>query len=146
MDVEVHALALLQVGNHVKEVPSLRVALRTQHPHQTFHVLPGQHAECLKANRGIDIITQNGFTGICVPGKEAVEGLSQESLAKRAVFLSSYFDGFLEIACQRHVQRSFCFRALYVVQRSCAVRMSRFCRFFVPPPSKMTKCSPSFPK
>src|SRR5215813_950051 len=141
MDVEVHALALLQVGYHVKEVPGLRVAFRTQHPHQTFRVLPSQHAECLKANRGVDIITQNGFTSVCVPCKEAVEGLGQESLAKRAVFLSTCFDGFLEIACQRHVQCSCCFRALYVVQRSCAVLISRFCRFFVPPPSKMTKCS-----
>jgi hypothetical protein len=42
MDVEVHAFALLQMGNHVKEVPGLRVAFRTQHPHQAFRVLPGK--------------------------------------------------------------------------------------------------------
>ena len=56
-----HALALLQVGNHVKEVPGLRVAFRTQHPHQTFRVLPGQRAECLKANRSVDVTLQRHF-------------------------------------------------------------------------------------
>jgi len=52
---------VLQIGNDLKQVASLRVATGTEHPHQTFRRAMGNVAQFGKANCGIDEIAQYDF-------------------------------------------------------------------------------------
>jgi hypothetical protein len=93
---------LLQIGNDLEQVASLRVAVGTEHPHQALRGAMGSVAQLCEANRGIDKITQYDFASFHVTGEEVFDSLAEKRLAEARVAFYARPDCFLEIPCQSH--------------------------------------------
>ena len=59
--MKAHASALLQIADHAEQVVSLRVAARAEHADQALGRRAGRRAELLEADRGLDVIAQDGL-------------------------------------------------------------------------------------
>jgi len=55
-------------------------------------------AQHLESERGVDAVTQHGFTGFQTPGQEALGSFAEESIAKFGVMTSARLIGFPEYA------------------------------------------------
>ena len=66
--LKVKSFSPLKVRNHIEQVPRLRVALRTEHAHETLRGRVSQIAQFLEADGCIDVITENRFAGVEIAG------------------------------------------------------------------------------
>jgi hypothetical protein len=50
---------LLQIADHVEEIPGLRIAARSEHADQAFRLRARGLAELLKSDRRLDVVAQD---------------------------------------------------------------------------------------
>ena len=100
-DFEDGTVNLLKVGNHLKEVASLRIPARAKHPHKTLRRLCEGLAKCHETDRSIDILAQNGLGCVEVSREHVVNGTAKELAAEVGV-CEVLQDGFAKTACQWH--------------------------------------------
>src|SRR6266566_4522808 len=101
-DFEAHTFRLLQIGNDLKQVASLRVATGAEHPHQTFRRPMRNVAQFRKANCGVNEIAQYDLAGFHVTREKVFDALSEKRLAETRIAFYARPDCFLEISCQSH--------------------------------------------
>jgi hypothetical protein len=84
-NLKANAFPALQKTDDLEEILNSRIAGRPQHSQQTL----GRNVRCLgdfgKADGRIDVITQDGFAGRGIAGKQVLDPFPQEFLAKLLV-------------------------------------------------------------
>jgi len=108
----VQALDPLELADHLEQVARLRVPPRTEHAHEALGRSPRETAELLKADRGVDVVAEDGLPGIEIAGKETLHPFRQQLLSILPVLPDPGLHGFLERARQRHPHFSCDFRCL----------------------------------
>ena len=83
--MKANAFQALQKTDDLEEIVGAGIARRPQHSHQTL----GRNVRCLgdfgEADRGIDVIAQDGFASGGVASKQALDTLPQELFSKLLV-------------------------------------------------------------
>ena len=79
---EVKTLALLKAADDLEQVPSLRIAVRTEHAHQALGRLFGQSAQLLKPDRGVDVVAQHRLAGVHITRQQALDTLLEQLLTE----------------------------------------------------------------
>ncbi len=102
MDFEDSAFELLEVGDHVEEVARLRVALRTEHPHQTLGRFGEGATERDEAKRTVDVLAQNGLGRVEVAGHHVADRFAQKLAAKGRIG-ELFLDRLSEAPCEGHL-------------------------------------------
>ena len=65
-------LALLYAADDLEQVASVRIAGRTEHPHQALGRLVSQQAQLVEPDGRVDIVAQHGLARIDVTGEQAL--------------------------------------------------------------------------
>src|SRR5260370_36744887 len=94
---------LLQFGENTEDVGGGWIAFRPQHAHEARGGELHRLLQFGGADRGVDIVVQNGLTGGNVADEHALDGFAQQSRAESRIGLRLVADEFLEISCQCHV-------------------------------------------
>ena len=97
---ERNALALLQAGNHSKQVVGAGIALVAEHAHQALRVLFHFFGQGLKPNCCVHVVTQKHFAGFEIVAEKRADRLAEQANPKLRITLGACLDGILEISGQ----------------------------------------------
>jgi hypothetical protein len=95
-NVDAQPGALLKLSDYRQKVSCIGVAARAEHAHQTLRRSAGNRRQVVEANRRIDVIANDGFTGLEIAGEKGLEAFGQQSFAKLGIALRASLDGLLE--------------------------------------------------
>src|ERR1039458_5435606 len=135
---------LLKASDDFEEVGGGWVAFGAEHLMQCLGVDAGLLGQRGKAHGRIDEIAQNLSAQRALACQQRINGVTQQAAAKLLVTAHPRLYRLSKIPRQRHGSLLFC--NLYSCQHATASAMSSCCRCLVPPQSRMTIRSPSFPK
>src|SRR4051794_24868124 len=95
------AVGFLEISYEFEKIAGMRIAFRTQHPHQAFWRSPQSFAELDESHSSVDVLTKNHLCGVQFTGKHICDRLAEEGAP---IFLVAQFlhDGLFEAFCKRH--------------------------------------------
>src|ERR1700722_3720644 len=75
----------LQIPDDPEEITRLRVSTRPEHANKAFRWGAGRGAESLKAHGRLDVVTENGLTGLDVSREHRIDSFAQKSHAEGGI-------------------------------------------------------------
>lgn len=103
MHLETDTALGLQRRNHAQQMPSVRIALGAEHPHQALRRCSGGLAQCMEAEGRIDVIAQDRFRRVDIALDQRLDRLLEQRLPEFRIAFDARFDEILEAPGQRHV-------------------------------------------
>src|SRR4051812_10260410 len=100
--LEMKPLFFLEVLNDLEEITRLRVAARTEHPHQAFRRPLRSAAQLLKPDRGVDVVAKDRLPSVEITGEKAFDAFPQQLLPVFPISSEACLHRFLELPRQRH--------------------------------------------
>jgi hypothetical protein len=76
---------LLEVAEHGEQILRLRIAVRSEHPHQALCGDASRRGEPLEAQGGVDVIAQDCLARRYVSGQERLDTLAQQRLPESRI-------------------------------------------------------------
>ena len=113
------SFGFLQVGDDFEEVFRLGIAGGAEHAHEDLGGTAEILAQLHKADRAVDVLAEDGFSGVDIAGDHAADGFTEQGAAEAGALLEAAFDCLVEVFCEgHHCSRSFRIPAPMVAQKA----------------------------
>src|SRR5215472_15497492 len=108
-DLEAHTFCVLQIGNDLKQITGGRIPVRAKHLVKGLYVNLRMRSQLWKANRGIDVVTQELFAECHLAREKALDSFAKKPFSESGVAFYAGLNGFSKISRQTHIHySSFC--------------------------------------
>jgi len=101
------SFGFLQVGDDFEEVFRLGIAGGAEHAHEDLGGTAEILAQLHKADRAVDVLAEDGFSGVDVAGDHAADGFAEQGAAEAGALLEAAFDRVVEILGEGHSSSRF---------------------------------------